>query len=111
MNRLFIAFLFVLLTCYGAFAAELILTWTAIDGAEGYRISYGLTPGTLDQTLDVLGVPASDPGKLKHTVVGLDVGVDYFFKILAHSGDVESELSSGVFGMAKLKTPILGIGE
>ena len=86
------------------YAGSLTLKWSPANGVDGYRIVYGTNPTVLDSEIDVGNVT-------EYTVSGLDVGVTYYFRAKSYIGCVEtnpcveSVLSYGAFGEAKLDPP------
>lgn len=110
-----LTFIFVLLLCAKANAGEITLSWDSISEASGYKIVYGTGYDSLTQEIDV-GVATEGPNnKRKYTVEGLTIGTVYFFKVKAYANvssggvGIESDLSNGAYGVAKIGIPSLTI--
>lgn len=90
-------------------AAELTLSWDTIPDATGYKIVYGTSYNNLDQEIDAGLGQEESINRRKYSVDNLTLGSVYFFKIKGYNGTVESELSNGAFGVAKMKTTSLSV--
>lgn len=81
-------------------AGQLTLNWDPItEPVRTYTLYYGETPDTLDQKIEVGDVT-------RYTVQGLTAGKTYFFRVSGTTlEEVETALSNGAFGAAKLDPP------
>ncbi len=57
---------------------SILLTWNTVDGAEGYILYYGISPGIYSQSID-LGNTASS------SLTGLTNGTVYYFAVSAYT--------------------------
>ena len=90
-RRLFLTVCVLLLSIASAQAADVRLTWTASasPGVTGYRIHYGVAPGTYDTQVDVGLV-------LTTTLTTLVPGTPYFLAASAYSPTLTSGYSNEV---------------
>lgn len=71
-------------------ASQVVLSWTGVQGAAGYRVKYGTAPGVYTRTLDVTSVSSSN----QVVVTGLETGKTYYFAVVAYQATGESSLSN-----------------
>ena len=71
------------------------LAWDAVTGASGYRIYYGIAPGTYLQSV---GQGLNVNNVTTYTVTGLSSGTTYYFAATAYdTSNNESTYSNEVF--------------
>lgn len=74
--------------------AQVDLNWSAVAGADGYKVQQGTASGVFDITLDVVNV-------ISYTVTGLTNDTNYFFVVNAYNiagdGSNSNELSATPF--------------
>ncbi|MCY9656781.1 polysaccharide lyase family 8 super-sandwich domain-containing protein [Paenibacillus chondroitinus] len=71
-------------------ASQVVLSWTGVQGAAGYRVKYGTSSGVYTKTLDVTSVSSTN----QVAVTGLETGRTYYFAVAAYQASGESGLSN-----------------
>ncbi|NOV03947.1 polysaccharide lyase family 8 super-sandwich domain-containing protein [Paenibacillus planticolens] len=62
-------------------ASQVMLTWSGVQGAAGYRVKYGTSPGVYTQTVEVRDVSFTN----QFAVTGLKTGKTYYFAVTAYN--------------------------
>ncbi|WP_161407376.1 polysaccharide lyase family 8 super-sandwich domain-containing protein [Paenibacillus silvestris] len=83
-------------------ASQVVLSWTGVHGAAGYRVKYGTSSGVYTKTLDVTAVSSTN----QVAVTGLETGKKYYFAVAAYQAAGESSLSNE---LSAIPVPIMMI--
>ncbi len=79
-------------------ATQITIAWTASSGATGYNVKYGLTDGATTYT-------ASTAGTSLAITANITQGTQWFFKVYATAGGLESAGSASVNGTTPINAP------
>ncbi|MBP1962786.1 polysaccharide lyase family 8 super-sandwich domain-containing protein [Paenibacillus aceris] len=76
-------------------ASQVMLSWTGVQGATGYRVKYGTSPGTYTHTVDISSVSVAN----QFAVTGLSIGKKYYFAVSATNAAGMSDSSNELFSI------------
>lgn len=83
-----LAILLMLFAVPGAYAADVTVSWDEVEGATGYRLYYGESPGNYDQNIDMGAAPPF--------TFNLNAGKRYYIAATAYCIEGESDYSNEV---------------
>ncbi|WNR45238.1 fibronectin type III domain-containing protein [Paenibacillus roseipurpureus] len=80
-------------------SGQVSLNWSAVSGATGYKVKYGIASGSHTTTIDVGSVTS-------YTVTGLTNGTTYYFVVTAYSSGGESSKSNEKTAIPSISAPV-----